>query len=161
MQVVAQRRGGGRVQRDLAGLAELTAGHREDAAAGVEVTKVEADRFPDPQAADCQQADQGLVSECPQRGPQPFGRVNQGGEVVTGIQVGHRPVRLGRQQARWWHLCGRVEETQPAGEAAYDRQAHPQPAAAGALGQGHPGHRVLDGDRGDAVVFQVGEELGQ
>lgn len=143
--VAAQCRHRAWMQRDLPGLAELGTAHGEHAVLAVQVGVVEADRLPDPQARDGKQADQRLVG----RGLQPIaqGRRSreQRGDVGVGIQVGHRPVASGREQAGGWHLDCRVKGRQVGGEAPHHRHPKRQPAAAGPLGQAHPGHRVLDG----------------
>jgi hypothetical protein len=118
-QVTAQRVGRGWVQRDQPGLAELGLADGQDAGVKAGVWPVEADCFADPHAGDREQPDQGLVGRCPQREPQPGGRCDEGGDVVTGIQAGSGPARPPRDQVHWRHLSRGVNGAQVGREASH------------------------------------------
>ena len=70
--VPGQRGGRAGVQRDQPGLPELGVPDGEHALISVKVAAIEGERFTDPDAAGCQQADQGLVGGRPEPGPQGF-----------------------------------------------------------------------------------------
>jgi len=159
--VATQRRHRALVQRDLPGLAELGTMHGEHAVFDVEVLVVQADRLPDPQARDGKQPDQRLVGRALQQVAQGRRGCDQRGDVSSGIQVGHRPMGSGQEQAGGWHLDCRVQGVQVGGDAAHHRHPKRQPAPARARRQAHPGHRVLDGDHDRILLFQVVDELGE
>ncbi len=84
-QVAAQRPHRARVQRQLARLAELAVAHEKEVLLEVDVAAVEADRLPDPQTADREQADQRPVGRDPQRETQRAGGREQRRDLLLGI----------------------------------------------------------------------------
>ena len=78
---------GAGVQRHQAVLAVLAVAYHQQFPAGVEVLVIKADRFPDPDPADREQADQGLVGGCPQPGLQRGRRPDERADLGIGIQI--------------------------------------------------------------------------
>jgi hypothetical protein len=160
-QIVVERVDRGRVQRHQSGLAELRVAHDQQPAFPIDVAGVEADRFPDPQAADRQQAEQRSVGADQQRVAQHRGGVDQCGDLTVAVDVWGRAPVAGTQQPARWHLGRGVDRLQVGRELAGHRQPVRERRRVGVLGQGRPVKRQLGGDPLRATRFQERDEVPQ
>ena len=160
--VVPQGPHGARMQRQLPALVELRGGDHEHAVVEVHVAGIEANQLTDARPGHLQQADQRLVGSGTQPRRQRAGGRHQRGDVVLGVQEGDRPAVLPGEQAGRWHLGGRIEGLQVAGEAARDREALAQIRRMGLLARSkRPGHCQLRGERRSTRGLRVGDEVAE
>jgi len=92
---------GGRMQRDETVLAELGAADRQDCGPEVDISKLEIERFAQPQARDAQQSVQAVKDPRPQRAAFIAARHDKSGaqqaaDLVVRVQIGPCPLRLER-----------------------------------------------------------------
>ncbi len=104
------------MQRQGAGLVELTVPDRHHAAACIKVVAVEADRLADPHAGRCQEADQGPIGRLHMRPAQDRGRLHQCRNLRRRVEIGCCAPRLCGQQVGRWYLGSLVECAQVRGE---------------------------------------------
>ena len=114
---------GAGVQRHQAVLAVLGVAHYQQFPAGVEVLVIEADRFPDPDPADREQADQSLVGGRPQPGLQRGRRLDERADLGIGIQVWRGPAHPRAELACRDDLGRGIDAVQVGGEPAHHGQA--------------------------------------
>ena len=96
--IVAQRRGGRRVQRHLALLAVLGGADVQHAVVEVDIVAVERQGLAGPQAGCRQQTDQRLVTQRAQRGREPAGGGHQRLDLRRGVNVWRHPRTMRGQQ---------------------------------------------------------------
>src|SRR3712207_7767573 len=59
----------------------------------------------------------------------PYTTLFRSGQLVSGVQIWHRPVRPGGEQVRRWHGHRWIESVQVGGETTHHRHPKRQPAA--------------------------------
>ena len=152
---------GGRVQRQLTGLAELGTSDGEHALGEVHVRAVQRQRLPGAQPGDGHQPDQGLEARRPQRVSQRASGGDQRGDLGRGEQIRRRPRRPAGQQALRGDLGVGLDGLQVRREAADHPQPRRPPGRARRAGLGGPPEGGLGGDPGDAPALAVADEVGE
>ena len=111
------------VQWHHAMLAELGVSHYQQLAPGVEVLVINADRLPDPDTADRQQARAGSGEWPPQPGPQRGRRLDERADFGRGVQIRRGPAHPGTEQACRDDLRRGIQAVQAGGEAEHHGQS--------------------------------------